>query len=106
MSFKLSSKTVSKMTVFRKNANCPASEKLLAFQNSELTGHDQNKITVHLRFCEFCASEIELYTHYPQAEDLCEKTEIPLPLYELAEALLNNKKKDSFEKLFISNLTD
>lgn len=106
MFLKSNSKTASKMTVFRKNVNCPPSEKLLAFQNSELGGHDQDKIAVHLRFCEFCAAEIEFYAHHPQAEEYFENAEIPPPLFELAEALLNNKKKDSIEKLFISKLAD
>lgn len=106
MFLKSNSTTVSKMTVFCKNANCPSSEKLLAFQNREIPGHECDKIAVHLRFCEFCAAEIEFYAHHPQAEEYAEKAEIPPPLYELAEALLNNKKKELIEKLFPSKTFD
>lgn len=81
-----------KMSTFHKRVNCPSSEKLLAFQNGEISAGERDKITVHLRFCEFCAAEVELYAHYPQDEGNVEKTEIPLPLYELAESILKKKK--------------
>lgn len=45
--------------------------------------------------CEFCAAEVEFYSHYPQAEGSVEPTEIPAPLFELAEALLKNRHSDS-----------
>ena len=93
MFLKSDSKTVLQMTVFCKNTNCPSSEKLLAFQDSKLPGHERDKIIVHLRFCEFCAAEIDFYAHHPQAEEYFENTEIPPPLFELAEALLSNGQK-------------
>ena len=80
-----------KMNAFHKSANCPSSEKLLAFQNDETPAREQDKITVHLRFCEFCASEAEIYARFPLAEETFEKAEIPVPLYQLAEALLKKK---------------
>ena len=46
--------------------------------------------------CEFCAAEVEFYTNYPQAEEKVEPTEMPQPLFELAEALLIKKKDDAF----------
>jgi hypothetical protein len=88
------------MTVFRKNVNCPSSEKLLAFQKGIIANGECDKITIHLRFCEFCAAEVEFYKRYPQAEEPVEKSEIPRALYELAEALLSDKKKDFLENLF------
>ncbi len=88
------------MTFFRKNTNCPTSEKLLAFQKAEIPAREIDKITVHLRFCEFCSAEVDLYSHYPQSEDSVERTEIPEPLYELAEALLSNRRREFLERLF------
>lgn len=85
-----------KMITFCKSAICPASESLLAFQNGELSVKEFEKIKIHLAVCEFCTSEVEFYAHYPQAEDESAATvEIPIPLFELAQALLNNKHKDN-----------
>ncbi len=67
---------------------------------------EKERITVHLRFCEFCAAEIDFYAHYPQSEEtVVENAEIPKPLYELAEALLSNKHKDNslLKRLFNKN---
>ncbi len=84
-----------KINTFHKSGNCPSSEKLLAYQTGDAFAAERDKITVHLRFCEFCAAEVELYAHYPQSDEQIEKTEIPPPLFELAEALLSNKYKDN-----------
>ncbi len=83
------------MTKFRKSPNCPLSSDLLAYQTNKIPNKEQERITVHLRFCEFCAAEVEFYAHYPQSEETIERTEIPPPLFELAEALLSNKHKDN-----------
>jgi hypothetical protein len=83
-----------KMITFCKNAKCPSSENLLAFSNGELSAKDTGKIGKHLTECEFCSSEIELYEHCPQTDEVVADAEIPLPLYQLAEALLGNKHKD------------
>ncbi len=83
------------MNTFNKSVNCPSSEKLLAHQTGDSVAAERDKITVHLRFCEFCAAEVELYSHYPQSDEQIEKTEIPMPLFELAEALLSNKHRDN-----------
>ena len=88
------------MSGFRKNSNCPSSEKLLAFQTGEIAVRERDRITVHLRFCEFCAVEVDFYARHPQIEETVEKAEIPKPLFELAEALLSTKKKEFLEKLF------
>lgn len=83
------------MVTFCKNVNCPASEDLLAFQTGETTGDERREIAAHLERCEFCVSEVEFYAHYPQAEeDATAKVEIPMPLFELAKALLGNKHKE------------
>ncbi len=85
-----------KMITFRKNAICPSSQKLLTFQNGEAAETDAPVVRRHLEACEFCAAEIEFYAHYPQSEESIERTEIPMPLYELAHALLSNHHKDFF----------
>lgn len=81
-------------SAFRKSATCPLSCDLLAFQSGEISARERDRITVHLRFCEFCEAEVEFYARYPQADETVEKADIPLPLYELAEALLTNKNKN------------
>ena len=83
-----------KMVTFCKDTNCPSSQQLLAFQSGEVSLRDGRTIKTHLTHCEFCISEVEFYQHYPQSEETVAKVEIPLPLLELAEALLVNKHKD------------
>jgi hypothetical protein len=85
----------SKIITFCKSANCPASQKLLAFQNGEVSVEERETILRHLAACEFCAAEVEFYARYPQVEEeIVAKAEIPVPLFELASALLGNKHKD------------
>ena len=85
-----------KMITFCKSASCPSSEDLLRFGNGEISVKKGKEICAHLTDCEFCAAEVELYAHYPQVEDesAAAKVEIPLPLYELAKALLDDRRKD------------
>ncbi len=83
-----------KMVTFCKSAVCPSSTDLLSFQDGEISLCGQERIEAHLTVCEFCASELEFYAHYPQSEETVATVEIPIPLYELAQALLNNKHKD------------
>lgn len=94
------------MNRFRKNPTCPLSNDLLAFQTGKISLREKERITVHLRFCEFCTAEVEFYTHYPQPEETIENSEIPQPLYELAEALLSNKHKDNTLLKRLFNKTD
>lgn len=83
------------MTGFCKNEDCPTSNELLDYQNGDLARLRTNEITKHTATCEFCSAEVMFYSHYPQAEGAVEPTEIPGPLYELAEALLKNRHSDS-----------
>ncbi len=96
-----------KMVTFCKDKNCPSSQELLAFQNGETaaTATDRERIETHLAVCEFCSSEVEFYAHYPQSEETVATVEIPIPLLELAEALLSNKHKDfsALNKLLCEN---
>lgn len=88
------------MTVFRKNVNCPSSERLLAFQKGELRSGERDRLTAHLHSCDFCTAEVDLYAHCPQSEETVERAEIPEPLAELAEALLTNRRRDLLERMF------
>jgi len=80
------------MANFAKNEDCPASVDLLAFQNGDLAVSESAGIRRHLAECDFCASEVEFYSHYPQpaegASEAAPPAEIPSSLFELAEAIL------------------
>ena len=96
-----------KMSKFRKSPNCPLSNDLLAFQTGKISAREKSRITVHLRFCEFCASEVDFYAHHPPVEEGVENAEIPKPLFELAEALLSNRHRDnSLLKRLFNKQTD
>lgn len=82
------------MTSFCKNEDCPSSNDLLEFQTGDLPRTREGEISKHLASCEFCAAEVEFYSHYPQEEGTSVAADIPAPLYELAEALLRNKQND------------
>jgi hypothetical protein len=88
----------SPMNNFEKSADCPASQQLLAFQRGELAPRDAIDVERHVIECEFCESEVEMYTNCPppMAEDFSAPpaSEIPPALYELAEALLEKKYAD------------
>jgi hypothetical protein len=94
-----------KMVNFCKNANCPSSPDLLAFQSDEVSLRKNREISRHLEACEFCASEVEFYSITRKPTKKIETAEIPQPLYELARALLGNKRGDflTLNKLFGSN---
>jgi hypothetical protein len=82
------------MINFCKNAACPSSQGLLAFQKGEALSEEGEAIRSHLPICEFCSTEVEFYARFPCVEEeLFTETKIPLPLYQLAEALLGNRQK-------------
>ena len=83
-----------KSTGFCKNEDCPSSHELLEFETGDLAGERAGDVRRHIAGCEFCAAEVEFYSHYPQAEGAVEPAEIPTPLFELAEALLKNRHSD------------
>ena len=85
-------------TEFCKNEDCPSSNELLEYQVGELPKRRTGEVRKHLKGCEFCSAEVEFYSHYPQEDgqlDSVGNSEIPAPLYELAEALLRNKNGDN-----------
>lgn len=94
-----------KMIAFNKNVNCPASQDLLAFQKGETTLAENSEILRHLESCEFCAAEVEFYAHVALSEESVASVDIPLPLYQLAEALLSSgqKKFSMLNKLLNEN---
>ena len=89
--------TSSRIATFCKNGDCPASDELLEFQNGVLARKRAGDVRSHLASCEFCSAEVDLYSHYPQADGGEERIEIcgiPAPLFQLAEALLKKKQAD------------
>ena len=83
---------------FCKNEDCPSSNELLEFQVGELSKRRTGEIRKHLATCDFCAAEVEFYSHYPQEDGQVEvdsHSDIPAPLFELAEALLRNRSGDN-----------
>ena len=80
------------MKRFGKTKDCPASEKLLAFQMGECGPATSIDIRRHLGLCEFCDSEVKFYALYPPADERSRLERIPQPLLELAEALLRKKR--------------
>lgn len=88
----------SKMPDFCKHEACPSSQELLEFQKGDLSRTRAAEVRKHLVGCEFCESEVRFYSHYPQDEvggSIADASEIPAPLFELAEALLKNRGSDS-----------
>ena len=83
-----------KMITFCKTKNCPAPSELLEFQSDNYCLGKNEFIRAHLKVCEFCAAEVEFYSNYPQAEETVVTVEIPIPLFELATALLRNEHQD------------
>ena len=87
-----------KMNYFQKSADCPASQQVLAYQRGELLPRDSIDVQRHVIECEFCESEVEMYSNYPPTTDdgaaALVAAEIPPALYELAEALLEKKYAD------------
>ncbi|MGE3168883.1 MAG: hypothetical protein AB7G18_06480 [Pyrinomonadaceae bacterium] len=83
------------MTTFRKQEDCPTSQELLCYQMGDMGSSESRSIGKHLLVCEFCTSEVAFYEHYPvskENEESPSETEMPESLYELAEALLNQKR--------------
>jgi len=86
---------VMKMKAFLKREDCPSSFELVAFQKGELSRPRGVDVRRHLDACDFCDAEVEFYEHYPLEEPEMEPpSQIPEPLFELAEALLKGKHAD------------
>ena len=83
-----------KMITFCKSLTCPSSQDLLAFQKGDISILEKSDIQYHLEECEFCSSEVEFYEHSPQSDESVSSCEIPIPLFQLAEALLGNGHKE------------
>lgn len=96
------------MATFRKREDCPASQRLLAYQVGDIEGNESRSIGKHLKVCEFCTAEVEFYGRYPQATDEPEETtesvSMPKPLHDLAEALLNKRTSSSSMERILNEL--
>ena len=80
------------MLSFRKNRDCPSSERLLAFQQGKAPKDELREIYEHTRICDFCGAEAQFYSNFPaEGEEGVSVEAIPEHLFELAEAILNNK---------------
>ena len=76
------------MADFEKKMNCPSSFDLLEFSDAIVDKKIASSIGLHLSKCEFCAAEVELYTHFPPLEYIeIEPCAIPEHLYELADSI-------------------
>jgi hypothetical protein len=85
-------------TGFRKNEDCPSSQELLAYETGELAHVHEFAIGEHLSACEFCEAEVEFYSRFPQEDfsnETAISTDIPAPLFQLAEALLKKHHTDA-----------
>ncbi|MBP6003677.1 MAG: hypothetical protein KA746_09615 [Pyrinomonadaceae bacterium] len=86
------------MSNFCKNEDCPTSQELLEYQVGDLPLDRSIAVGAHLSSCEFCSAEVDFYSHYPQNREeeiqIPTATEIPAPLFELAEALLKIRSSD------------
>lgn len=93
------------MINFCKNSECPSSQDLLGFQRGELASKRAVTISEHLDSCDFCGAEVELYSQYPEIDERVSLSEIPAPLFELAQFLLTNGHKDRglLDKLLIED---
>ncbi|MCO6509942.1 MAG: hypothetical protein J5I65_04045 [Aridibacter famidurans] len=77
---------------FSKSADCPSSDRLLAFRQKRLGIFASDIIGRHVVACDFCAAELEFYRHFPTIPDEDVKPDrIPGPLYDLAQAILTNR---------------
>ncbi len=94
-----------KMIGFCKSRKCPSSEMLLEYHSGNSTPEEAVVVFDHLEVCDFCAAELDLYAHSSQEEENVSLSDIPRPLFELADSLLNNRHKDSslLDKLLIED---
>ena len=83
-----------KMIDFCKNSVCPSSQTLLDFQTNSLPAEHVKIVVNHVNSCDFCGAEVELYSRFVEMDETVAEAEIPAPLYELAEFLLNDCHKD------------
>lgn len=94
------------MISFQKHSNCPTSEELLDLQTRKMKADRRAALREHLCSCDFCGAEAEFYARWPQiGDEQVTAAEIPPPLYELADALLNNRHRDNslLNRLLIEN---
>ena len=91
--------TRSVMSSFCKNADCPSSQRLLAFQTGEIEPAEERAINAHLSVCEFCEAEVDFYECFPPVEEKVTAGRMPQPLFELASALMGDHRGPSILRL-------
>ena len=87
------------MSSFCKNADCPSSQRLLAFQTGEIEQLEERAISAHLKVCEFCEAEVDFYECFPPVDEAVTAASMPQPLFELASALLGDRSGRALSKL-------
>lgn len=94
-----------KMINFCKGADCPTSQDILACQKNEMPLDLKQAVDIHVSSCDFCGAEADVYSRYSLDEESTTAVEIPIPLLQLAESLLNNKSKGNhlLRNLLIEN---
>lgn len=75
-------------SLFRKTAECPASQSLLAYRRSIMSSNELVYIRSHLASCDFCSAELQLLTRYRSEAEEYSFAEMPAQLRRLAEDLL------------------
>ena len=79
---------------FTKTRACPSSEDI---SSRRLPPGKSDQIARHTAGCQFCAAEQSFLSAYSQFAEEYEPAEMPAHLRRLAEALLINKLKNSYE---------
>ncbi|MEP7213572.1 MAG: hypothetical protein ABI791_10870 [Acidobacteriota bacterium] len=87
------------MSSFCKSADCPSSQRLLAFQTGEIDQVEERAISAHLSLCEFCEAEVDFYEYFPPVDEKVVPAKMPRPLFELAAALMGDRRGPSFSNL-------
>src|ERR1700682_5702730 len=90
--------TSSFTSLFCKTAGCPTTHTLLAFRRADIGPADQAFIESHLASCDICGAELQLLSRYRIEAEEYSFVEMPVPLRQLAEALLK-RSTTSFKGL-------
>ena len=77
--------------------NCAASQHLLPFQKGETSFKENAEIIRHLETCEFCAAEVEFYSHFPQSEEMIASVDIPPASLSIGRSIVGQSEKEIFD---------
>jgi hypothetical protein len=76
------------MTRFSKQAHCPPTETLAAYQHDTLPLLAEQAVAAHLGVCDFCGAELQLLARAAEAIPPAPTPPLPLALRLYAETLL------------------